>query len=139
MIVHHCDICGKKMQDHMVATDNDPLDYRYGECKIESDIGFQGVYDIGFIDVCHECAKRIRNINVDDFKKLFIEMLLRISTNEEYEAEWKYWSGWSGNHDKRIEDATCSKCGYKHSTIRFGSPDLLQDYCPSCKSKMKKK
>ena len=58
---------------------------------------------------------------------------------EEYEAEWQYWSGWSGNHDKRIEDATCSKCGYKHSTIRFGSPDLLQDYCPSCKSKMKKK
>ena len=58
---------------------------------------------------------------------------------EEYEAEWKYWDGWCSNHDKRIDDATCSKCGYKHSTIRYGSPDLLQDYCPSCKSKMKKK
>lgn len=57
---------------------------------------------------------------------------------EEYEAEWRYWSGWSGNHDKRIDDATCSNCGYKHPTIRYGSPDLLQDYCPSCKSKMKK-
>jgi hypothetical protein len=58
---------------------------------------------------------------------------------EEYGAEWKYWAGWCGNHDKRIEDATCSKCGYEHPTIRYGSPDLLQDYCPSCKSKMKKK
>ena len=62
----------------------------------------------------------------------------KTTSTEEYEAEWQYWSGWSGNHDKRIEDATCSKCGYKHSTI-FGSPDLLQDYCPCCKSKMKKK
>lgn len=62
-----------------------------------------------------------------------------ITLAEEYEAEWKYWEGWCGNHDKRIEDATCSKCGYKHPTIRFGSPDLLQDYCPSCKSRMKKR
>lgn len=48
-----------------------------------------------------------------------------IMPKEGYEAEWKYWDGWS------------SKCGYKHSTVR-GNPNLLQDYCPCCKSKMKK-
>lgn len=56
---------------------------------------------------------------------------------KEYEAEWEYWDGWSGNHDKRIEDATCSRCGYKHFIVK-GSPNLLQDYCPCCKSRMKK-
>jgi hypothetical protein len=71
-----------------------------------------------------------------------ISLILRhksetIIPKEECEAEWKYWDGWSGNHDKRIEDATCSKCGYKHSAVK-GSPNLLQDYCPCCKSKMKK-
>lgn len=66
-------------------------------------------------------------------------MVEQTEQTEEYDAEWKYWDGWCGNHDKRIDDATCSKCGYEHPTIRFGSPDLLQDYCPSCKSKMKKK
>ena len=54
-----------------------------------------------------------------------------------YEAEWKYWDGWMSNHDKRIDDATCSKCGYKHSIVK-GSPDLLSDCCPNCNSKMKK-
>ena len=140
MIVHHCDICGKQMQNYVVTNDNDPDNYCYGEFKIELDIGFQGIYDAGFNEICNECAKKIRNIDVDDFKEFFIEKFMDIiPTNEEYEAEWKYWSGWSGNHDKRIDDAICSKCGYKHSTIRFGNPDMLQDYCPSCKSKMKKK
>ncbi len=69
--------------------------------------------------------------------ELVIEENDTIIPKEECEAEWKYWAGWSGNHDKRIEDATCSKCGYKHSTVR-GNPDMLQDYCPCCKSKMKK-
>ena len=50
-------------------------------------------------------------------------------------ARWDYWDGWCGNHDQRIEDATCSKCGYKHPTVR-GTPELLADYCPSCHSKM---
>lgn len=61
--------------------------------------------------------------------------------NQEYRLEiqntarWEYWDGWCGNHDKRIEDATCSKCGYKHPTVR-GTPELLADYCPYCHSKM---
>ena len=54
-----------------------------------------------------------------------------------YEAEWKYWDGWMSNHDKRIDDATCSKCGYEHTIVK-GSPELLSDYCPNCNSKMKK-
>lgn len=56
---------------------------------------------------------------------------------EEKQGEWVYWGGWCGNHDKRIEDATCSNCGYRHPTVK-GSPELLGDYCPCCKSKMKK-
>ena len=54
-----------------------------------------------------------------------------------FEAEWKYWDGWMSNHDKRIDDATCSKCGYMHGVVK-GSPELLADYCPGCGSKMKK-
>ena len=55
-------------------------------------------------------------------------------TNE-IEAAWQYWDGWCGNHDKRIDDATCSKCGYKHPIVR-GTPELLADYCAGCGAKM---
>lgn len=50
-------------------------------------------------------------------------------------AHWKIWPGWEGNHDKRIEGATCSSCGYVHPTVR-GSTDKLSDYCESCGSCM---
>ena len=82
----------------------------------------------------------VLKMTIDKMLTLLDELVRepKITLAEEYEAEWKYWEGWCSNHDKRIDDATCSKCGYKHPTIRFGSPDLLQDYCPSCKSKMKK-
>ena len=119
--------------------DTDPMDYRYGELDVEFSIGLQGHYVAEFEDVCHECARKIQNIDMDDFKEFFVEKFMGVTSTAEWDAEWKYWDGWMGNHDKRIEDATCSNCGYKHPTIRFGSPDLLQDYCPSCKSKMKKK
>lgn len=52
-------------------------------------------------------------------------------------AQWIYWDGWCGNHDKRIDDAVCSKCGYKHPIVK-GSPQFLSNYCPNCGSKMKK-
>lgn len=81
-----------------------------------------------------DCVNRI----MDYLKSCIVDSIM-VEPMEVYEAEWKYWEGWCSNHDKRIEDATCSKCGYKHPTIRFGSPDLLQDYCPSCKSKMRKR
>lgn len=76
MIKHFCDICGKQMQDHTVMNDSDPDDYIYGEFKIELDIGFQGIYDAGFEEICNECAKRIREIDVDDFKDFFIEQFM---------------------------------------------------------------
>ena len=118
--------------------DTDPMDYRYGELDIEFSIGLQGHYAVEFEDVCHECARKIQNIDTDDFKEFFVEKFMGVTSSAEWDAEWKYWEGWMSNHDKRIEDATCSNCGYRHPTIRFGNPDLLQDYCPSCKSKMKK-
>lgn len=40
-----------------------------------------------------------------------------LSTPMVEEAEWKTWGGWAGNHDKRIEEATCTKCGYEHLTV----------------------
>lgn len=46
---------------------------------------------------------------------------------------WKTWEGWRGNHDQRIEEATCSKCGYVHPTVK-GSLSKLGTVCPSCKS-----
>ena len=60
-------------------------------------------------------------------------------------GKWEFWDGWIGNHDKRIEDATCSKCGYKHHTVRreFQSNETAQDVlnklsdiCPGCGIKM---
>ena len=50
-------------------------------------------------------------------------------------ADWKIWGGWQGNHDARIEDATCSKCGYKNPTV-YGSTDKLPKVCPGCHSEM---
>ena len=32
-------------------------------------------------------------------------------------GRWIYWDGWKGNHDQRIDDATCSECGYEHPTV----------------------
>ena len=63
----------------------------------------------------------------------------------EHKAKWLFWEGWAGNHDKRIEDATCSKCGYRHATVRktFGSGETNRDvlnklspFCPACGAEM---
>lgn len=58
-------------------------------------------------------------------------------------GHWIYWDGWCGNHDRRIDDATCSVCGYKHPTVRatkeeWDTPKFLSDLCPGCGAKMKK-
>lgn len=50
---------------------------------------------------------------------------------EDTKAHWNIWGGWSGNHDRRIEDATCSNCGYRHETV-FGSTKKLAKNCPGC-------
>lgn len=52
---------------------------------------------------------------------------------EKPQAYWEYWGGWAGNHDKRIDDAKCSNCGFKHPTVRGGNaPDQLYKLCPHC-------
>ena len=65
-------------------------------------------------------------------------------------GHWVFWDGWCGNHDMRIEDATCSECGYLHPTVRWekGDPfwpdsyqvvlNKLSDECPKCKAIMRK-
>lgn len=55
--------------------------------------------------------------------------------SEEY-ATWSVWSGWHSNHDRRIDYAKCSKCGYIHKTV-YGDINKLSKECPMCKSKMK--
>lgn len=51
------------------------------------------------------------------------------------EAKWEIWGGWVGNCNKRIDDATCSKCGYHHATV-YGDPKHLSLYCAGCGRKM---
>lgn len=50
-------------------------------------------------------------------------------------CDWIVWSGWAGNHDARIEGATCSRCGYKHPTV-YQSTSLLSKKCPGCGATM---
>lgn len=50
-------------------------------------------------------------------------------------AKWIFWPGWVSNHDKRIEDAQCSCCGYVHSVV-YRNPNKLSSICPACSSKM---
>ncbi len=72
------------------------------------------------------------------------------SDNDVKTAKWEFWEGWIGNHDMRIEDATCSNCGYMHPTVRrefvngkFNGSETpqhvlnkLSDFCPSCRARM---
>lgn len=77
MIKHYCDICGKEMKSNEVINDTDPLDYYYGECSIEFGIPLSGYYSVGFGEICHECARKIKNITIKDFQKFFIEEFLK--------------------------------------------------------------
>lgn len=61
-------------------------------------------------------------------------------------GKWEFWEGSIGNHDMRIEGATCSECGYVHPTVRrtFGSRESFEDVveklevvCPRCNASMK--
>ena len=72
---NYCDICGKKMQDETVMQYTDPLDYQYGECRIYFDIGLQGIYEVGFGEICHECQQRIANIDMNDFHNMLKRLM----------------------------------------------------------------
>lgn len=58
----------------------------------------------------------------------------------ESHAYWEYWGDWDKKHVKRIDNATCSKCGYKHPAV-YGSnaPDQLCKVCPGCGRRMGRK
>jgi len=58
-----------------------------------------------------------------------------ISVDSKKTAHWLVWTGWSGNCDKRIENAKCSKCDYTHPTV-YGSLAKLSNYCPGCGREM---
>jgi predicted RNA-binding Zn-ribbon protein involved in translation (DUF1610 family) len=50
-------------------------------------------------------------------------------------ANWLTWAGWCGNHDMRIEESKCSKCGFIHPTV-YKTLDNLSKVCPNCGSEM---
>jgi hypothetical protein len=108
--------------------------------------------------VCNSCiGKALPDPNAPDKVMLTdycphcgAKMNTNFNTTEKT-AKWEFWSGWVGNHDRRIEDATCSNCGYVHPTIRreivnnkFKPNETTQDIlnklsdtCPGCGAKMK--
>lgn len=60
------------------------------------------------------------------------------SDHSKERAHWKFWDGWSSNHDQRIDDATCSACGYNHYVV-YRSPKYLKSVCPGCHRTMEVK
>lgn len=86
----------------------------------------------------------VLSVLIKEYNERYPDSKLNAKSTEQLEsttARWLFWEGWIGNHDKRIEDATCSACGYKHPTVRrtYGSSETPQDvlnklsnYCPNC-------
>lgn len=77
-----------------------------------------------------------------EFDALSMNAYIVVHWNEEDieekpQAYWEYWGGWRGNHDKRIDDAKCSSCGFEHPTVRGGNaPNQLYKICPMCGKRM---
>lgn len=104
-----------------------------------------GGYDDYRCSVCGMYEEGTRNPNLLGKYCSYCGAILR--ADFEPFSKWKFWDGWISNYDKRIEDATCSKCGYKHPTVRRepGSNETAQDvlnklsdHCPGCGTKMQK-
>ena len=98
---------------------------------------------------CKFCGAKTKfyssKISLEDAKQKAIEAWNRRDSPAN-RGQWKYWDGWVGNHDQRIDDATCSECGYKHPTVRWrkgdkpnSTPDKLSNYCPNCGLEMFKR
>ena len=73
---------------------------------------FEGCPKRWNLDGYGDAAAEIERLN-----KKIIELGTKILKLTRH-GEWIYWDGLRGNHDQRIEDATCSKCGYIHHTVR---------------------
>ena len=102
------------------------LEKSYSKCKTKQDFANLAMLKnrIVAIERIKECI--YFELKVDNINDIL---------ETEKEASWKIWSGWDTNHDLRIEGATCSNCGYKHSTV-YKSTNNLNKICPQCKSKM---
>jgi ribosomal protein S27AE len=84
----------------------------------------------------------IMQVLINRYNELYPKEPLRTKvTNSANAAKWLFWDGWMSNHDMRIDNATCSNCGYIHFTVRRtpGSKETEQDilnklsnFCPNC-------
>lgn len=128
-----CDLCGKQMNTGITSkskrfTEAESFDKAsiLSICSVPDQNYPHGVpYDYGWhrADVCPECQKKF-------------ELFVTACREPEETAHWDFWAGWRSNHDHRIEDATCSNCGYKHHTVH--SLMELMPSCPQCGRKMEK-
>ena len=84
---------------------------------------------------------------IKEYNKHYPESLMQMKRINMERAKWQFWEGWMSNHDKRIDDATCSNCGYRHPKVcrTYGSNETEQDvlnklfkFCPSCGKLMDK-
>jgi ribosomal protein S27AE len=92
---------------------------------------------------------------IKKYNELYPADPLRIKTAEQTKsanksmakAKWQFWEGWMSNHDMRIDDATCSNCGYKHYAVRrtpYSNEteqdvlNKLSNFCPNCGKPMDK-
>ena len=98
--------------------------------------------DFPYFKRCPECGAFMDDL--EGFKAIRKKTDIT-STESANRGHWIYWDGWMGNHDQRIDDATCSECGYVHPTVRrekgdqYSVPDKLAAKCPCCKAIMDKK
>lgn len=75
--------------------------------------------------------------NTLDTAAYIVVQLHEDDIEEKPQAYWEYWGGWRGNHDKRIDGATCTNCGFQHPTVRGeNAPDQLYKICPRCGLRM---
>lgn len=128
---------------------------------------YQQSYDQAIHDFFNAVKRRIRRYYPEDAVPLKQHLELKDKYNKlcetagiidtalrEYQTkyedptacgEWEFWEGWVSNHDMRIDDATCSNCGYKHPTIRrtpwsdetaLDVVNKLSNFCANCGARM---
>ena len=114
-----------------------PVDITYCpvELQLEGDI-LQAVQKVG-ISVDKDELLRALKYDRDQYDKGYKDGIADAAVH----GKWEFWEGWIGNHDMRIDDATCSNCGYEHPTIRRARGVLeteqevlnkLFKFCPAC-------